>query len=389
MLVQHAGKEDASPHALDAVDGGEGDVRPVFGAGGGEIWQGDVCGKRGIDDVCTVVVDMSRFRIGIDSYSLSPLKLSPIEVLEWAARHGAEGVQFSEVNLPAGRHVDEGLLAEMAQFARERDLYLEWGGGQHIPFDTSTWQRCDLGPINLRAAQQAKALGTRVVRSCSGGLMRWHDDAPSTEALLRDTARELKKLKSTLTDMGVTLAIELHFEFTTFELLRLFEMCEAEPGGYLGICVDTMNLLTMLEDPVAGTERVLPWVVAVHAKDGGLALTEGGLMSFTAEVGQGVVDFPRIVQRLSRLEEPPNLSIEDHGGSFDIPILDPTFLSRFPDLTVGDLARLLQLAAENERRPPEWRVAPLARSEWPTHCEQRVAAGIEKLKAIVRRGQQR
>ena len=30
-------------------------------------------------------------------------------------------------------------------------------------------------------------------------------------------------------------------------------MCDAPPGGWLGICLDTMNLLTMLEEPVAAT----------------------------------------------------------------------------------------------------------------------------------------
>ena len=47
-------------------------------------------------------------------------------------------------------------------------------------------------------------------------------------------------------DHGVTLAIETHFEFTSFELVRLMERCDAEPGDYLGVCLDTMNLLTAI-----------------------------------------------------------------------------------------------------------------------------------------------
>ena len=49
-------------------------------------------------------------------------------------------------------------------------------------------------------------------------------------------------------------------------------MCEAEPGGWLGICLDTMNLLTMIEDPVMATRRLLPWVVSTHIKDGGVLM---------------------------------------------------------------------------------------------------------------------
>jgi len=326
---------------------------------------------------------MKPFRVGIDSYCLDALKLSPFEVLQWAQAHGAEGVQFSGVNVPEDRRVERGFLAELAQFAGESDLYLEWGGGRHIPFDTTSWQPMDLRPINERAARQAAELGASVVRSCSGGLMRWSDTAPPTEVLLRATAAALRDQMPMLADYGITLAIETHFEFTTFELLRVFEMCGAEPGGPVGICLDTMNLLTMLEDPVAATERVLPWVVATHAKDGGMLLDEQGLISFPTEAGKGQIPFDAILMRLSTLSRTPYLSIEDHGGSFALPIFDPLFLSRFPDLTAGELARLMSLACENERRSPDERLMPLDRASWPEHCARRVENGINNMKCLV------
>ena len=287
---------------------------------------------------------MRRFRVGLDSYSLSPLKLSPFDVLEWVAECGGDGVQFTELHLGYGQTLDDGFLRDLASRARAHGLYIEWAGGEHIPFDTVTWQRKDLAPINANAARQAAAVGASVVRSCSGGLIRWRDDSPPTEVLLRETAAALKSQAPFFRDHGVVLAIELHFEFTTFELLRLFEMCGAEPGGWLGICLDTMNPVTMLEDPVSAVDRILPWVVAVHAKDGALVLRDQGLASFPVECGTGLVDFERILRRLAELDRTIHLSLEDHGGSFDLPIFDANFLSRFPDLTVQELARLLRLA---------------------------------------------
>jgi sugar phosphate isomerase/epimerase len=322
---------------------------------------------------------MKLFRVGLDSYSVGPLRLGPLALLDWAKAHGAGGVHFSDVYLEPGQTLDAGLLSELGRCAAKRGLYIEWGGGQHIPFDTTTWQLRDLVPINAAAARQARAVGAHVVRSCSGGLLRWSDRAPPTEALLRETARALQAQKSLLTELGVVLAIELHFEFTTFELLRLFDMCGVEPGGYLGICLDTMNLLTMLEDPVAATERILPWVVAVHAKDGALRLTDAGLESFTAEIGKGVVDFGRILARLATLDRTIHLSIEDHGGSFALPIYDPTFLSRFPDLTATELARLMRLAYGCPDA-----LAPLDRADWPEHCAARIQRDIVQLQQIVK-----
>ncbi len=37
------------------------------------------------------------FRIGLDSYCLSPLHLPPFEVVEWAGEHGADPVSTPPV----------------------------------------------------------------------------------------------------------------------------------------------------------------------------------------------------------------------------------------------------------------------------------------------------
>ncbi len=327
---------------------------------------------------------MKQFKVGIDSYSILPLGLSPFETLDWVNDHGGEGVQFTGLNLEEGKTPDERFLNDLAGYAAEKGLYLEWGGAQHIPFDMSTWKPKELLPQNRAAAEQAALLGTTVIRSCSGGLMRWNDDSPPTEILLRETAKALLDVKPVLDDLGIFLAIETHFEFTTFELLRVFEACKAEPGGCFGICLDTMNLLTMLEDPVAAVKRILPWVVSTHLKDGGVHLNDEGLVSFTAEAGAGLVDLEAVLALLSTLDRTINLSIEDHGGSFPIPIFDPFFLSRFPDLTASELSRLVKTARTGDRLMREGKLAPIERSEWPLLCEKRIASGIKNIKGMVR-----
>jgi sugar phosphate isomerase/epimerase len=187
-----------------------------------------------------------RRRVGLDNYGLFPLDLSPLETLEWAGAHGAEGVSFSGLTPEWQGRTDPAALADIRAFAHDHDLYLEWGGAQHIPRDMTSWACKDLFEVNLRAAREAAAIGATRVRSCSGGLMRWDPESPPTETLLRETADALRAQETMLRDHGVALAIETHFEFTSFELCRLLEMCEAEPGGWLGICLDTMNLLTLL-----------------------------------------------------------------------------------------------------------------------------------------------
>ena len=326
---------------------------------------------------------MKKFKVGIDSYSIGPLKLSPFEALDWAQKNDAAGLHFTEINAKENELADKTYLKDLAQYADDKNLYLEWGGCQHIPFDVTTWKPVDLDKINRKAAEEAHELGTSIIRSCSGGLMRWSDNSPATETLLREMAKVLKPQKQMFNDLDVVLGIELHFEFTTFELLKLFDMCDAEPGDYLGVCLDTMNLLTMLEDPVMGAERILPWVVATHCKDGGLFLNEHGFVSFTAEAGTGIVDWKKVLRRLATLDREINLSIEDHGGSFDIPIFDPTFLSKFPDLTTLEMSRLLKLADQTSRLMEKGIIGILDRPDWPNICEERMRNGIQNLKNIV------
>ena len=326
---------------------------------------------------------MADFRVGIDSYCLNPLRMDPFSMLEWVAEAGGEGVQFSEVHLPPGRARDEGFLGKLAQAAEEAGLYLEWGGGQHVPFDTATWELKDLLPVNRKAAEEAALLGATMIRSCSGGFFRWEEDAPGTEELLRAMAEALRPQRPLFEELGVTLALELHFEFTTFELLRLFEMCKAEPGGWLGICLDTFNMLPMLEDPVLGTERALPWVVSTHLKDGGVAQTEEGLLTFPTCAGEGQVDLPAILDLLATAGRPIRLSVEDHGGSFSTPFLDEAFLTRFPDVTPRELGRLVSAGVRGMERMQEGEMGITSRESWPKLCEERTRRGIRNVRRLV------
>jgi sugar phosphate isomerase/epimerase len=326
---------------------------------------------------------MKPFKVGIDSYSLKPLGLSRFELLEWAIINGADGVQFSETGLPPTEALDKALLEDLKSYAAENRLYLEWGGGEHIPIDLATGQRKDIFAINKKAAAEACLLGAGTVRSCSGGLMRWKKDSPPTEDLLRLMAGALREQRTMLRDFGVVLAIETHFEFTSFELLRVFEMCGAVPGKELGVCLDTMNLLVMLEDPESAAGRLLPWVVTTHVNDGGLWLTEGGFVAFTAEAGTGIVDLAAVLERLSSLPRKVNLSLEDHGGDFLIPIHDAEFLAKLPDLTVAELAKLLGLAARSRALKDQGKLGVLDRAGWPDVCERRVKRDLRAVRRIV------
>lgn len=212
--------------------------------------------------------------------------------------------------------------------------------------------------------------------------MRWNKESIPTIQLMYEMAEELSAQLQTLRDNNVVLAIETHFEFTTFELIRVFEWCGVEPGDCLGVCLDTMNLLTMLEEPVMAAKRILPWVVSTHIKDGGISMSDDGLRSFTSPMGSGIVDNGEIIKMLDALDNEINLSVEDHGGSFDLPIFDSRFLLEFPDLSSAEMTAILELAGKTNALIEEGGIKALDREKWPEMCEVRIKQGIDKLKEL-------
>jgi len=325
---------------------------------------------------------MKKLKAGLDNYCLFQKGFMPIEAVQWAYDNGAEGVAFSGYAAGTRERFTSSYLRDVKNKANDLGLYLEWGCGQHVPIDLETFKPMDIYISNRRAVGEACGLGAGIIRSCSGGLMRWKKGSPATGTLLKETARELKKQAPLFRDNGVTLAIETHFEFTTFELLRLFEMCETEPGDYLGICLDTMNLLTMLEEPVAATERILPWVVTTHIKDGGVIYNDAGITTFPSRCGEGVIDLEKIIGMLALTGREINLSIEDHGGSFHLPVKQKWFIERFPDLTEMEYNSFLELSGRTALKMRDSGLKITDRSEWPEMCEIRTREDIQYLKSL-------
>jgi sugar phosphate isomerase/epimerase len=325
---------------------------------------------------------MKMLKVGLDNYSLFPKNLMPFEMVKWASENGSEGVSFSGFDDKSRDRFTTSYLHDVRQLAADFGLYIEWGNGQHVPMDLSTFAKKEIYLSNRKAVGEASALGTNIIRSCSGGLMRWKQDSPSTEHLLKEAATELKKQAPMFRDNGVILAIETHFEFTTFELLRLFEMCETDPGNFLGICLDTMNLLTMLEEPVSATDRVLPWIVSTHMKDGGIIAGEDGITTFPGAIGKGVIDFEAIIKKIASLDKDISLSVEDHGGSFFLPVNETWFIERFPDLPVLEYNKLLGMADRTLEKIKTSELKITNRRDWTFICEERAKADIRNLRII-------
>jgi 3-oxoisoapionate decarboxylase len=322
-------------------------------------------------------------KIGIDSNCLGPLNLKPHQILQWASDNGAEGVHFSAFSDQQREELSIKYLHELGKLARDLNLYIEWGCGNHIPFNVLNWTPRDLLPVNMRAAGEAIAVGTRILRSCSDEMVRAKLSNPTTRKLMKATVAELRRMIPMLRDNGIVLAIETNFEFTTFELLKIFDKCGVEPGDCLGICLDTRNLLTTLEDPILATARIAPWVVATHINDGGLVFSKEGLATFPSSLGSGVINLRRIVATLKMQKQDINFSIRSHGESFLLPIHEPWYISQFKDLTIEEYNNLMLLETCAEEKLEARELVFTSDDDWTAICEARTRSDLTKLKEIV------
>ena len=186
-----------------------------------------------------------------------------------------------------------------------------------------------------------------------------------------------------LRDHGVVLAIETHFEFTSFELCRLIEMCEAEPGGWLGICLDTMNLLTMIEHPVWATERLLPWVVSTHIKDGGVLMGRRRAHDVSRADRRG--------HHRSGRDHPAARHAAVAGATSRSRITPAASCCRFTTRRSSAASRICAgpsssaLVDLSERTAGLPACRPVERSAWPSICEARMAGDLDALRTLAER----
>jgi 3-oxoisoapionate decarboxylase len=152
----------------------------------------------------------------------------------------------------------------------------------------------------------AKAVGAKVMRICCGGRRTRPTSWPEHKARLLPLLREIVGPAS---EAGVVLAIENHIDLLADELVELIE----EIGSpSLGVCLDTVNNLRLLEDPMKVAARLAPYSRATHLKD--CVAWRGSPRDFafwpSVPLGQGIIDIPTVLGLLAKAGYQGLLAIE-------------------------------------------------------------------------------
>jgi len=215
-----------------------------------------------------------------------PRQMSTFELFDEAVLMGLDGLHLDDGVLET---LDPAYLQEVNAAARERGLYLEYNfsmdmGGMGIGIQH------DLG----EAIATAGSLGADIVK-VSMDLVRPRPLAasrfhPRVKDQMKIFAAQLKASAPAAAAAGIKIAVENHCDSFSEEILWLLDRVD-HPA--VGACIDTVNALMVMEDPMQAIANLAPRAFTNHFRDDRIEMQRYGFKLTGAAVGEGDIDMQR------------------------------------------------------------------------------------------------
>jgi sugar phosphate isomerase/epimerase len=321
-------------------------------------------------------------RVGVDTFTLRDLKLTPLQMLDYVAAQALEGALFGGLSsLSATR--DPGELKAIR--ARADDLGLYTQVSLSFPVNPFLQSRPpdEMAAEIRREIEAAAACGWHELHASMGNGPERYEHTVPWERHCSETAAFLRRLGPILRAHGSRINLETHGDLTTFEAVRLVEEAGTDIAG---ICLDTANVLCHAEDPIWAAQRAAPYVHMTHLKDGALSFIPTGVRRQTLPPGRGQLRWRTILPILAEYAPDLPLSIEDHKWLFDFPVFERSWLRLHPDLTLEEMGRFMALAWEGTERIRNGTLPdPVAYDRQPhgEEVEERLRAGRDYLRGVL------
>ncbi|HLH16578.1 MAG TPA: sugar phosphate isomerase/epimerase family protein [Bryobacteraceae bacterium] len=283
---------------------------------------------------------MDRFRIGLNTYCLRAFRWLDRQLLDYAASLKLDAV-FLQDSVDPGTN-DPAHWREVREQAERLGLHLETGTGASLP-RTPDGFRASVQLLR-EAVKRAAAMGSPIVRTLVASDREHLPPGPPAQHI-ETMIRLLRAVRSEAMDAGVKFAIENHKDLLCWETRQLIEGAGKE---FVGSYLDTGNPVFVFEDPMETVETLGPLALTFHLRDSVVYEARGGIAVQWVPLGEGVVDFRKIVARAKELCPNVYVYIKPITGRPPVvrPYLDPQFMKTFGDLNASTLARFLALAKQ-------------------------------------------
>jgi sugar phosphate isomerase/epimerase len=234
-------------------------------------------------------------------------------------------------------------------------LYLE--GQIRLPNDRNEVERFE------REVRQAKEAGAAVLRTVmlSGRRYETFQSLESFREFRRDREASLKLAEPVVRRHRVQLAVENHKDWRVPELLEILRAISSE---HVGVCVDTGNSISLLEEPHEVVDAYAPWAMTTHIKDMAVQEYEEGFLLSEVPLGKGFLDLRRILETLRKARPSVCFNLEMiTRDPLEVPGLAPQYWATFPELQGHHLASTLAMVRKHESERPLPRVIGLSPGE--------------------------
>lgn len=274
--------------------------------------------------------------IATTSYMTGLRPKDTLAFLEHCRRLGAGGIQAALSSL------EPAYVRQVRDKAGQYGMYIEVMGG--LPRgDSAAFED------TLKASKEAGALCVRSV--CLSGrryetfktLAGWNAFVADSKAAVGRGVRLAEKHK-------VRLALENHKDWTGEEFVELLRQF---PSEYLGVCVDTGNNLSLLDEPMELVEALAPRAFSTHIKDMGVQPDAEGFLLSEVPLGEGLLDLKQMIAVLRSRQPGIQLTLEMiTRNPLKVPCLTDAYWIPFPARNGRFLARMLRLVAARASRKP-------------------------------------
>jgi len=260
-------------------------------------------------------------KVGIDSYCYHRFfgevyddqkparkQMTMDDFLRRAKEMDVDGVSLETCFLPS---LEKSYLAELKTQLDEYgfDRVFAWGHPDGLERGKSPEAFAEM----KRLIPHARVMGADVMRVTGSSLMFRHEDhGVQVKALVKQFQEAVKIAE----DNGVKLAVENHIDFTADEICQILEGVNSKS---FGVNFDTGNFLRLMDDPVAGMEKLAPYVFATHIKDllpEPSARPTDWFFFSGVPVGMGLIDNQKLAELLAEHNYQGFLAVEiDHPHS--------------------------------------------------------------------------
>jgi len=276
--------------------------------------------------------------LGLNTYCLRFQRWNDAQLLDYVASLKLDAV-FLQDSIDPGTN-DPAHWKEVRDHAKRVGLHLETGGGSILPKKEEDFQK------SVKTLEQnlerAAGMGSKVCRANLAGDHRGLP-RPTNEENIELALRVLKAVRTRALDLGVKVAMEIHKDLQSWEHKQIIEGAGRDLAGtYL----DTANPVYVAEDPMVAVETLGPYAVTVHLRDSVIYEHPRGACVQWVPLGEGVVDFKKIVAKVRELCPPVRLFVKPITGRPPdvIPYLEAEFWKSYPKARAGEFARFVALA---------------------------------------------